>query len=52
MTFIEVDAPVRGQRLVLPRLSFGELVDYAEALVAAVDERNASLVEPTRVGRT
>jgi pantothenate kinase len=46
--YIEVDAPVRGQRLVLRRLSFGELVDDAEAWVAAVDERNASLVEPTR----
>jgi hypothetical protein len=44
---VELDAPVRG-RLVLRRLTFGELVDDAEAWVAAVDERNASLVEPTR----
>ncbi len=46
--YIEVAAPVRGQRLVLRRQSFGELVSDAEAWVAAVDERNAALVEPTR----
>jgi len=46
--YIEVEAPVRGQRLVLRRQSYGELVSDAEAWVAAVDERNAALVEPTR----
>lgn len=46
--YIEVDAPIRGRRLVQRRLSFGDLVNDAEAWVAAVDERNASVVEPTR----
>lgn len=46
--FLDVEPPVREQRLVLRRQSFGHAPAAARAWVTAVDERNADVVAATR----
>lgn len=46
--FCDLDAAVRRQRLTARHMAFGKPPERAAAWVAAVDEPNATLVEPTR----
>ena len=46
--YLDVDPPVRTQRLMARRESFGERTDLAQAWVKGVDEANAARVNPSR----
>ena len=46
--FLDVDSAVRERRLVRRRQLFGHTVAEVHSWVASVDEKNATITEPTR----